>query len=125
MCTLWVCMLLKIVSHYDLSALSILMMGFHRKKFGWVVVEWGELNPVFWGILLILLTLQSSLLMKRHILAGAVDKEEHQLVILASLRRDHHWPKVLLPNDMVKDIKLVNPAVKDIKLASPASQARR
>ena len=38
--------LLKGVGYYDLSVLSMLVMGF-QKKFGWGVGEWGELYPIF------------------------------------------------------------------------------
>ena len=37
MCILFVYMLLKVVSHYDLTVLSMSVMGF-QKKFGWVCV---------------------------------------------------------------------------------------
>ena len=39
--------LLKVVSYYDLSALSMSVMGFQKKKFGWGVGGWGELYPSF------------------------------------------------------------------------------
>ena len=40
--------LLKGVSHYELTVLSMSVMGF-QKKFGWGVGRWGELYPVlFW-----------------------------------------------------------------------------
>ena len=54
------CTLLKVVGYYDLSVLSMSVMGFQKKKIGrgvggWVG-EWGELYPsLFW----IFLTLQS------------------------------------------------------------------
>ena len=38
--------LLKVVSYYDLSVLSMSVMGFQKKKFGWVG-WWGELYPSF------------------------------------------------------------------------------
>ena len=38
--------LLKVVGYYDLSGLSMSVMGF-QKKFGW----WGQLYPSFFGIL--------------------------------------------------------------------------
>ena len=55
----FVCALLKVVSHYYLSALSISVMGFQKKKLdsGGRVDEWGEIYPVFlliFGIVLIL-----------------------------------------------------------------------
>ena len=34
MCILFVYTLLNVVSYYDLSVLSMSLMGFHRKKFG-------------------------------------------------------------------------------------------
>ena len=48
--------LLKVVGYYDLSVLSMSVMGF-QKKYGWVG-GWGELYPSFFGICL---TLQSPL----------------------------------------------------------------
>ena len=39
--------LLKDVSYYDLSVLSMSVMGFQKKKFGWGVGGWGELYPSF------------------------------------------------------------------------------
>ena len=38
--------LLKVVGYYDLSVLSMSVMGF-QKKFGWRVGGWGELYPIF------------------------------------------------------------------------------
>ena len=35
MCILSVYTLLKVVGYYDLSVLSMSMMGFQNKKFGW------------------------------------------------------------------------------------------
>ena len=43
--------LLKGVSYYDLSVLSMSVMGFQKKKFGWGVGGWGELYPSFFGFL--------------------------------------------------------------------------
>ena len=37
--------LLKVVSYHDLSVLSMLLMGFQKKKFGWGLGGWGELYP--------------------------------------------------------------------------------
>ena len=53
MCTLCVNTLLKDVSHYDLSVLSMSAMGFQKSLYkGWVG-GWGELYPVlFWIFLL-------------------------------------------------------------------------
>ena len=48
MCILSVHTLLKVVGYYDLSVLSMSVMGF-QKKFGWGVVGWGELYPNFFG----------------------------------------------------------------------------
>ena len=59
MCILSVYALLKVVGYYDLSVLSMSVMGFQKKKFGWRVGEWGELYPIFFGIFGIFLTLQS------------------------------------------------------------------
>ena len=40
--------LLKVVGYYDLSVLSMSVMGFQEKKFGWGWVGgWGELYPRF------------------------------------------------------------------------------
>ena len=44
-----VCTLLKDVGYYDLSVLSMSVMGFQKKKFGWGVGGWGELYPHFFG----------------------------------------------------------------------------
>ena len=38
--------LLKVVGYYDLSVLSMSVMGFQKKKFGWRVGGWGELHPI-------------------------------------------------------------------------------
>ena len=66
MCILSVYTLLKVVGYYDLSVLSMSVMGF-QKKFGWGVGGWGELCPSFFGILL---TLQSPLnAMTRHVMS--------------------------------------------------------
>ena len=44
-----VCILLKVVVYYNLSALSMSVMGFPQKKFGWG--GWmGELYPSFFLI---------------------------------------------------------------------------
>ena len=43
-----VCTLLKVVGYYDLSVLSMSVMGF-QIFFGWVG-GWGELYPIFLGI---------------------------------------------------------------------------
>ena len=42
--------LLKVVSYYDLSVLSMTVMGF-QKKFGRMVCGWGDLYPSFFGFL--------------------------------------------------------------------------
>ena len=48
MCILFVYTLLKVVSYYDLSVLSMSVLGFQKKKFGWG--GWGELYPsLFWS----------------------------------------------------------------------------
>ena len=48
MCILFVCTLLKVVSYYDFTVLSMSVMGI-QKKFGWGMGGWGELYPVlFW-----------------------------------------------------------------------------
>ena len=46
LCILSVYTLLKVVSYYDLSVLSMSVMGF-QKKFGWGLGGWGELYPIF------------------------------------------------------------------------------
>ena len=56
MCILFVCTLLKVVSFYDLSALSMLEMGLKKVC---LVGRWGELYPVLFCIFGICLTLQS------------------------------------------------------------------
>ena len=49
MCILFVYTLLKVVSYYDLSVLSISMIGF-KKKFGWRVGGWRDPYPqVYFG----------------------------------------------------------------------------
>ena len=54
--------LLKVVGYYDLSVLSMSVMGFQKKKkFGWGMGGWGELYPNFFGFLELFLTLQSPL----------------------------------------------------------------
>ena len=45
MCILFVYTLLKVVSYYDLSVLSMLVMGF-QKKFGWGVGEWVGVSSI-------------------------------------------------------------------------------
>ena len=50
--------LIKVVGYYDLSVLSMSVIGF-QKKFGWGVGGWGELYPsLFWNFV-IFVTLQS------------------------------------------------------------------
>ena len=46
--------LLKVVSHYDLSVLSMSEMGFPKKVCMGGVSGWGALYPVFFGILIFL-----------------------------------------------------------------------
>ena len=41
--------LLKVVGYYYLSVLSMIVMGFQSKKFGWRVGGWDELYPNFLG----------------------------------------------------------------------------
>ena len=56
MCILFVYTLLEVVTYYDLSVLSMSVMGFQKKVC--IAGGWGELNPnLFW----IFLTLQSPL----------------------------------------------------------------
>ena len=51
--------LLKVVSHYDLSVLSMSVMGFQKKvRMGGWVGGWGELYPSIFWILGIFLTLK-------------------------------------------------------------------
>ena len=47
MCILSVYTLLKVVGYYNLSVLSMSVMGFQKKV--WVVGGWGELYPSFFG----------------------------------------------------------------------------
>ena len=56
MCILFVYALLKVVSYYDLSVLSMSVMGF-PKKFGWVLSSIQVFFLDFWNFL----TLQSPL----------------------------------------------------------------
>ena len=58
MCILSAYALLKVVGYYDLSVLSMSVMGF-QNKFGWRVGGWGEPYPIFFGIFGVFLTLQS------------------------------------------------------------------
>ena len=51
MCILSVYTLLKVVGYYDLSVLSMSVMGF-QKKFRRGVGGWGELYPSLFGIFL-------------------------------------------------------------------------
>ena len=53
--------LLKVVGHYDLSVLSMSVMGFQKKSLDGVG-GWGELYPIFVGFLEKKLTLQSGCL---------------------------------------------------------------
>ena len=50
MCILFVYTLLKVVGYYDLSVLSMSVMGFKKKI--WMVGGWGELYPTFFWIFL-------------------------------------------------------------------------
>ena len=50
MCILFVYTLLKVVSYYDLSVLSLSVMGFQKQKFGWRVGGCCELYPIYFGI---------------------------------------------------------------------------
>ena len=62
MCILSVYTLLKVVRYYDLSVLSMSVMGFQKKKFGWGVGGWGDpLTQVFFWIFGIFLTFQGPL----------------------------------------------------------------
>ena len=50
MCILSVYTLLRAVGYYDLSVLSMSVMGFQkRKKFGWGVGGWGKIYPILFG----------------------------------------------------------------------------
>ena len=57
MCILSVHTLLKVVRYYDLSALSMSVMGFPKKSLD--MGGWGKLYPSFFGIFGIFSTLQS------------------------------------------------------------------
>ena len=62
MCILFVYTLLKVVNYYDVSVLSMSVMGFQKmKKFGWGVGGWGELHPTLFWFFGFVLTLQSPL----------------------------------------------------------------
>ena len=55
MCIMFVYALLKVDIYYDLSVLSMSVMGFQKKKFGWV----GVVSPIqFYFGLIDCLTLQ-------------------------------------------------------------------
>ena len=58
MCILSRSILLKVVGYYDLSVLSMSVIGFPKKSSDGVG-GWGELYPIFFGIFGIFLTLQS------------------------------------------------------------------
>ena len=61
-----VCIFLKVVSYYDLSFLSMSVMGFQKKRLdgdGWVGEWWGDLYAVLFWIFGIILTLPSPLSM--------------------------------------------------------------
>ena len=60
MCILSVHTLLKVVGYYDLSVLSMSVMGLKNQKIGWG--GWVELYPSFFLIFGNVLTLQSPLL---------------------------------------------------------------
>ena len=49
LCILSVCTLLKLVGYYDLSVLSMSVMVFQKKKFGWG--GWVETYAIFFGFL--------------------------------------------------------------------------
>ena len=59
MCILfeYTCTLLKVVSYYDLSVLTMSVMRFQKKA--WMVGRWGELYPILFEIFGPFLTLQS------------------------------------------------------------------
>ena len=48
----------KLVGYYDLSVLSMSVMGFQKNKFGWRVGGWGELPNILVWMFGIFLTLQ-------------------------------------------------------------------
>ena len=56
MCILLVYTLLKFVNYYNLSVLSMSVMGFQKKV--WMGGGWGELYPSLFSIFGIFLTLQ-------------------------------------------------------------------
>ena len=85
MCILCVYTLLIVVNYYDLSVLSMSVMGFQTKKFGWgwVGTGWGELHPSLLWICGIFLTLQSPLLYSCVMLTGPCpavpdDRQAHE-----------------------------------------------
>ena len=51
MCILSVYTLLKCVRYYDFSVLSMSVMGFQKKKFGWGVGVEGASSEFFFGFL--------------------------------------------------------------------------
>ena len=59
MCILFLYTLLKVVTCYDLSVISMSVMGF-QTKFGWEVGGWGDLYPSLFWIFGMFLTLQKS-----------------------------------------------------------------
>ena len=63
MCILFVNTLLKVVSYYDLSVLSMSVMGFPKKRLDRGMGWWGELYPVLFWIFGNVLTLQSPLVL--------------------------------------------------------------
>ena len=61
MCILYVYTMQKVVGYYDLSVLSMSVMGFQKKSLDGEVDGWGELYPRFFLIFGIFFTLQSPL----------------------------------------------------------------
>ena len=71
MCILSVYTLLNVVGYYDLSVLSMSVMGFQKKV--WMEGDgWGELYPNCFGIFGIFFTLQSPLDRRQTILDNVV-----------------------------------------------------
>ena len=59
-CVFCLCILLKVVGYYDLSVLSMSVMGFQKSLYGGVGA-WGELYPSYFSVFLeFFSTLQSS-----------------------------------------------------------------
>ena len=92
-CILSVYTLLKVVSYYDLSVLSMSVMAFQKKV--WLGGGWGELYPRLFFIFGIFLTLQSpvlpSFLMQLSVFFREVAREKIVLLLFMKVCDDIVW----------------------------------